>query len=580
MAARKRSAVARASAATKSSTTATAQTANSKRRKPNTQPLGLKLVDDDSNPDSPVVRLYVGNILGRKPSKPTPSNIVTPVRHVDIGIADLHIPRKLLQVTRVTAQSLELDVFLDQNERNPDKAARNHAKNAALAADICQIVRGGKVIRGSAGNTIVLEQHDVFQIAKTCKACTFSYQFQVLPVAEERVAISEEEVEVEVEPKDLKIAEQDHALQKELDGLEKKLGFRPYRPTRPMGSTSCNTLNIANLASAASKSNASHNEANPEEHDSDSEAEEEEEVETKKKKESTMHATLASTYSKALCTSTPHFGSSLLELVLQKNDLPTPQLLEDLVKLMTFGPTYGDLAFMEGNRLQLALKYIQELLQRNEMHLRFQQAVEKLQGAHYWRLLLDQLTVLPYSQFTAMSEKVQKGEPTSLEQSLDMRLLQSLELHAISLQFFLLLLQGDIMLQLVRQDSKQVARHVAQTMAHVWVSRGYYLLGDDGPILANAMDQVTRLLCQVLHQVTNFETLKEQDLVDMLWSAMDERFRQTEEEEAKTNKRKLVLAWILQLEDLHSRHGKWETVTDGLVKRARLRKEYNALSKV
>jgi len=244
--------------------------------------------------------------------------------------------------------------------------------------------------------------------------------------------------------------------------------------------------------------------------------------------------------------------------------------LEELVQLMTFGPTYDDLCFFEGNRLQLAYSYVKELLEEHpqDMGPRFLNAIARVEGGDYWRLLLDQLTVLPY----ASSDK--KGAKESLE----LRLQQSTEMHAISLKFFLLLLQHSDLGQQVQRDTKPVTRHVARVMAHVWVSRGYWLL--NGQVLSNAMDQLTRLLTKVLGQVTNFDLLQEQDLVDMLWSAMDEGFRTCEEEEALTKKRKVLLVWICNLEDLHPLHKKWTTVTDGLVKRARLRKEYNAISKV
>mmetsp|Transcript_26528 Transcript_26528/g.64654 ORF Transcript_26528/g.64654 Transcript_26528/m.64654 type:complete len:607 (+) Transcript_26528:103-1923(+) len=605
MAARKRT-----NARTAAASTSTTQ---NKRRKPNRQPLGLKLLGSNKHADDTIVRLYVGNILGRRPSKPPPANIVTPVRHVDIGIVDCHIPRKLLQVSRVTADSLELEVFFDQTERHEEKAAKAHRKCAKLAADICKITRLGETIQVARNATIVLQQHDIFVVAKKLKECDFSYQFQVLPVAQETASISpnqsveeEEEEEEDMVDEIEKKAASAAALQAELDKMEKKLGFRPYRPTRPMGSTVPNASTPAkslapkNFAAGTKSQEEERDKANNHQDSDDDDDSEDEEEERDPQKEATMHATLANTYYKALNTSTPHFGSSLLEMIGRKNEFPTPQLLEDLVKLLTFGPTYHeDYAFFEGNRLQLALEYVQDLLQTypQEMGPRFLQAASKVAGdGDYWRLLLDQLSILPYEQSIMMTTPTNTNTKNeTLEMANQKRTLQSMELQAVSLQFLLILLQqSEDMMHQVQRDTKEVTRHVAQTMAQVWVSRGHYLLitnkdkdnkngkNDQQLLLVNnAMEQVTRQLTKVLGSVTNFDTLKEQDLVDMLWSAMDDGFRQTNN--SKQNRRQILLTWIFQLQaDLTTiqNNEKWATVTDGLVKRARLRKEYNAISKV
>ncbi|KAL3926203.1 MAG: hypothetical protein SGBAC_013566 [Bacillariaceae sp.] len=606
--------------------------------------------NNDDNNDA-VIRLYVGNILGRRPSKPPPVNSVTPVRHVDIGLVDCHIPRKLLQVSRADVNSLELDVFLDPTIQNKEEAAKAHRKCARLAASICKVVRRGRVIEqteeeGAADNTIVLQHHDIFVVAKTCKGCEFEYQFQVLPVAQETTSISpthstmasspssslaEEEVEVvvvEAEQQQQQQQRQESSsrnepeqasssssakVESELDTLEKKLGFRPHRPTRPMGSARSNAV----AATSAKKRRKSpkplkQNDAKDSNDASDDSDESEDEVEVNRKvsKQATMHATLANTYYKALGTSTPHFGSSLLhQLLASKGDLPTPNLLEDLVKLLTFGPTYHeDYAFMEGNRLQLALDYVQKLLQQHpqEMGPRFLQAASKVAGdVDYWRLSLDQLLILPYPQTASTNNDNNtstSNHTTNPEIAKQKQLLQSLELHAVSLKFLLILLQQQQ--QQDQHDTKTVTRHVAQIMAQVWVTRGhYYVLSwrhkDPALLLVvNAVEQVTRQLTQVLGCVTHFgktaaaAALKEQEVVDMLWSAMDERFRQANVDNDDDNddgddtkncsnakdKKKILLTWILQLEDLIPTHSKWGTVTDGLVKRARLRKEYNVIA--
>jgi hypothetical protein len=508
----------------------------SKKCKQGSGPLVLISVGTTSsgNDTQEAFHLQVGNTLGRNPVKKSKMA----ASHVDMNITDVHIPRKFLQVSKTTTDQLELTVFHDKEGKDKEQAEQKYYKLSKLVSDIVTILRKKEELSVNGSKPIVLQEGDVLKINKDDKECQFCYQFQLAP--------------------------------------------KTYRPAGSMGRAVANFEPPPPPAAKADHTSPTKSPARnqaPQDLDSDDDADDDEE-EDYQKRDPVMHATYANTYWKALNTSTPHVGTTFLHTLLHQKKLPTPHLLQDLVQLLTFGPTFQkDHPFYDGNRLQLALRYIQVLLLKHPLKMapRLCQAASQVaEGGDYWRLVMDQLHILAYANHSK--------EDTNITQSQkDVLLDQSLQLHSFSLELLLLLLKHDTATTttttgtIIQEDSKQVTRYVAQTMAHVWVEQGHHLLeAADNASLADALEHVTRQLTQVLGLVAKHD--RKTELVDLLWNAMHGQFRQTQNAVAKQKKKQLLLLWVCNLEDLAAVHVNWRSVVQSLAKQARLEKEYTKLS--
>jgi hypothetical protein len=512
----------------------------SKKCKQGSDPLVLISVGttSSSNNTQEAFHLQVGNTLGRNPVKKSKMA----ASHVDMNITDIHIPRKFLQVSKTTTDQLELTVFHDKEGKNKEQAEQKYHKLSRLASDIVTILRKKEELSVNGTKPIVLQEGDTLKIAQDIKECQFCYQFQLAP--------------------------------------------KTYRPAGSMGHA---VTNFEPPPPPAAKSDNASPTKSParkqasQDLDSDDDADDDEE-EDYQKRDLVMHATYANTYWKALNTSTPHVGTTFLHTLLHQKKLPTPQLLQDLVQLLTFGPTFQkDHPFYDGNRLQLALRYIQVLLLKHphKMAPRLCQAASQVaEGGDYSRLVMDQLHILAYANHS-------NEDSTTTQSQKDVLLDHSLQLHSFSLELLLLLLKHDTATATtttttttgttIQKDSKQVTRYVAQTMAHVWVEQGHLILeAADNASLADALEHVTRKLTQVLGLVAKHD--RKTELVDLLWNAMHGQFRQTQNAEAKQKKKQLLLLWVCNLEDLAANHVNWRSVVQSLAKRASLGKEYIKLS--
>lgn len=529
---------------------AAASSPSKKSRREGKGVLGFIRVDVSTLEEYPV---KVGNVLGRTPKIKVPYA----ARHVPMNIKSKYLPKKFFEIMSVSTDKIEM-MIASYNEEGETEQDRK--KCMRMAKSFVTVLRNEKKLPLDFAQKIGLQAGDILKLHSTHdKDCTFSYQFQVAPMTAVLPSIKKQST------------------------TKKLLSPGTYTPTMPMGLAVPNfkppSLPPAKVVNK--KKNKSPMKSNSRMHqvvDSDDDDEDDDE-ENRRRQDSMMHATLASTFWKALNTSTPHMSSTFLITLLKQNKLPTPDLLKQLVVLLTFGPTFQhDHPFYDGNRLQLALQYIEDLVKHDDMMPRLCLAAAQVaDGGEYWRLVMDQLHVMPYVENRPKEPQVSKDTMNTLVD-------QSFQLHSFALQMLLLLLKHDKgdTIQNIRQNCKHVTRHIAQTMAYVWVERGHFLFLKEG---AAAMEQVTRQLTQVLGLVVAnnpSSIISETEVVDLLWNAMHGQFRQTQNADAKKLRKQLLLMWVCNLEDLavEKAHNSvdWKKVVQSLSKRAKLGKEYTKLS--
>eukprot|EP00980_Cylindrotheca_fusiformis_P017008 scaffold5194_cov118-Cylindrotheca_fusiformis.AAC.2 len=554
----------------------------------------------DRNQEYPV---KVGSILGRNPKKKIAG-------HVDMKITDMRIPKRFLQVTKVTSDSIELKAYINDND---DKQA---AQRVLFVVSNCvHIQRKNKKTISSmdadaAKKPIRLHEGDVLRLTsyQNSNNCRFHYQFQIAPMSSI------------LAPVDKKSSSSTAAAAAATTTAATKPPSQPptksqtYRPTFSMGHKVPNFKPPPPPSST--KTVVSHESKSPKNRtvpqapqDSDSEDDdddgdfndEEERASGSQKRNPTMNGTYSTTFWKALNTNTPHLGSTVLTTLAKQHQAPTPDLLVHLVKLFTFGPTFQhDHFFYEGNRMQLAWEYL-EHCQGSIRQLR--QAATQVGDGDYWKLVLDQLHVLMY----VSPHTTATATPDQSEEELK----QSFYLQSFSLRLLLRLLQqhdddDDDDAWISQDDMERVLFHVAQTMAHVWVRHGHHFL--EATSIGSALEPVTSQLTQLLGWVAAATAGKQQQttskkkkkkkktttattttttkLVDVLWNAMDGQFQNAlalHQTKAKERKQVLFL-FVCQLEDLvvdsekQNHQVQWETVVQQLVQRAGLSKEYKKLS--
>ncbi len=76
-------------------------------------------------------------------------------------------------------------------------------------------------------------------------------------------------------------------------------------------------------------------------------------------------------------------------MLLDSDELPPLKLCGDLIHLLNFEPPNQGHAFDEGKWLQMALAYVQRLIEER---------LAEAAGNEYWKTVLDQLLTLPYGE--------------------------------------------------------------------------------------------------------------------------------------------------------------------------------------
>jgi hypothetical protein len=329
-----------------------------------------------------------------------------------------------------------------------------------------------------------------------------------------------------------------------LDGME------PFRPTRTWGvdSPNCQPFHLSTSKEESKTTTTKPAAAAKKPKKDDPLCDSDDDDEEDDGRPHDMHVSLANAYWKALNSNMPHIGAGLLQTLLASNKLPPAQLCGDLVTLLTFGPQSSGHAFYDGNRLQLAMKYIQDLVDKHPTKMYERLALAA--GSSYWKTVLDQLRTLPYE------------DKQSSESSVD----ESLQLHCFSLRLFELLLQGSLttdsssaalplVCDLQDYDGTAACKVAAQAMASVWVQHGHHLWEEEGssttlaPAVQQLTDRLGRIMSLLLHKFVDDDN----DMMNILWNAMDSQIHASEQEQNKQKKnaiwrQQLKLYWICSLE--------------------------------
>jgi hypothetical protein len=512
---------------------------NKKAKKVST-PLGLMKAGNTE-----ATSLKVGNIIGRS-GKGKKMN-----EHVDLGItaadrgADC-ISRKFFEVTQVSSGSITL------------KALKPNHASTIVSLSKKKDPTEFKRIAGE--RNIVLKEGDILRLRKKNQQCDFSYEFQVVPtvVTADSIDIPRRTLPPTTKATPVSAPESKLSAKKSakrvpddpniIPGTDLKL----FRPSFSMGHQVENfkiPLPFSTeTSSVPAKRFASKNSTTPdvvEKDDSDDENE----------TTPVVHTTLLNAYWKALNTSTPHIGASFLQTLLTTDQIPSLPLLQDLVKLLTFGPACADHAFYDGYRLQLALNYVEAVVEKDPAtvipHLAQAAANVTEDGSYYLRLVMDQLPVLAYCHGSSPSK-----------QDLD----DSLQLHLVSLKLLELLITNDAP---GIYDTSSLGC-IAQAMAYVWMTHGHYLFEKESLELADSVEQLMRQIVCILGHLEDFS---EVSAVDALWNAMDS---QLGPRSVKQNKR-LLLHWVCSLEGASS---SWKNLSQKLAKRSKIERDYKKVSKL
>ena len=543
--------------------------------------LGLKTLKGGPNTE-PFYSLHVGDILGRRKK-------VEDSSHKNLGITKdnggVVISKECFQVVQVSDHSLELQP--KTRGLKPISYERNQ-KSYIITPDSNVILQKDDILKfESHGRKVKVKNENM--------KCTFEYHYQVVPSSNNNDEL-QEECDTSSQLNTPRKSSTKKTNQKISSPAVDECSdlFTPFRPKLSMGHQIPKFKPPNKPPTTKAQSEDRSITKRTQIHDDSDEEEDEDEEDASFVP--MMHATLANAYGKALQTSTPHVGATFLHTLLISGQLPTPQLLQEIVHLLTFGPSAMGVAFYDGCRLQLAFRYIRELLRQHPtvMVPRLVKASMEVSGADcdYLRCVMDQLSILPYVQ-----DNVDKDQ----QQHQDLE--NSFQLHSFSLQFLLLLVQevqnlpGESTTTLMKdllgnKDPQNTVRTIAHVMSHVWVEHGNRMLwtGDDALFsneVSDSLHQVTSYLSKIVGCLFSFwEDISEDSLLDILWNIMDDRLCKWEIESTGSKKYKkqyriqLLLTWIcsLELDACNNSDSSFATLPRKIAKRAKVDKPYRTLS--
>jgi hypothetical protein len=320
-------------------------------------------------------------------------------------------------------------------------------------------------------------------------------------------------------------------------------GLQPFRPSRRWGDfegpsapeTSTITPKAADtLPKKTTEAKAAYQ---PPDTEHDSDHDEDDDAAAKGDGPTDMHTSLANAYWKALNSAQPHIGSQSLHMLLDSDELPPLKLCGDLIHLLTFGPLNQGHAFYDGNRIQMALAYVQRLVEKHPK-LMYERLAEAA-GNEYWKTVLDQLLTLPY------------GEDDTIADALN--------LHCFSMKVLELLwgglqtMENCTQLPLIRDlhayGGKAACVVAANALAHVWVRHGKYLLvGQRGgnSSLLDVTYQLTQQLARIVTSWLQEFVANNRDCLDILGNAMDAQL--CDSSIPKKEQQDLKLYWVCSMD--------------------------------